>query len=86
MRALLALSATGTEGVDQDQAVNADDGQGDEANRYEYALASRDDPDVPPPQVHFLRKIAERQAWRAQLDAAKQQVQQELSATQSDAA
>jgi hypothetical protein len=79
VRALLALSATGQ----QDQDAN--DGQADEADRYAYELASRDDPDVPPPHVHFLRKIAERQQWRVQLDAARQRLEQ-LSATPNEAA
>jgi hypothetical protein len=80
VKALLALSATGeaTTG-EHDQAPG-------DPPPFEYELASRDDPDVPPPHVHFLRKIAERQAWRAQLDAAKQQLQQQLSATQTVAA
>jgi hypothetical protein len=79
VRALLALSATGQ----QDQDAN--DGQADEADRYAYELASRDDPDVPPPHVHFLRKIAERQQRRVQLDAARQRLEQ-LSATPNEAA
>jgi len=82
VKALLALSATDEHG----QADSAEHDQDDGLDRYEYQLASRDDPDVPPPHVHFLRKIAERQQWRAQLDAAKQQVQQQLSATTTLAA
>lgn len=71
VRALLALSATGQPGEEnEDQGDGEDQGAAD--GRYEYALASRDDPDVPPPHVHFLHKIAERQRWRAELDAAKQ--------------
>jgi hypothetical protein len=77
VKALLALSATG----DKDQADNGEQDQAEGLDRFEYQLASRDDPDVPPPHVHFLRKIAERQQWRAQLDAAKQQVLQRLSAS-----
>jgi replication initiator protein RepSA len=84
VRALLALSATGG-GQDQDQAANGDQDQTEETSRYEYELASRDDPDVPPPHVHFLRSIAERQRWRTELDEAKQRVQQ-LSATTTQAA
>jgi replication initiator protein RepSA len=83
VRALLALSATGG---GQDQAAIGNEDQGDEqAGRYEYELASRTDPDVPPPHVHFLRSIAERQRWRSELDAAKQRWQQ-LSATTTQAA
>lgn len=82
VRALLTLSATGTD----NQAATTDGGQADEtADRWEYELASRDDPDVPPPHVHFLRKIAERQQWQAQRDAAIQRLQQ-LSATTNQAA
>ncbi|GAA4200638.1 hypothetical protein GCM10022220_05390 [Actinocatenispora rupis] len=81
VRALLALSASGNDG----QAVTANEGQADGADRYEYELASRDDPDVPPPHVHFLRKIAERQQWQAQRDAAIQRLQQ-VSATKTHAA
>jgi hypothetical protein len=79
VRALLALSATDDEG----QADSGD--QVDDANRFVYEMASRDDPDVPPPHVHYLRKIAERQQWRVQLDAARQRLEQ-LSATQNQAA
>ncbi|GIL29507.1 replication initiator [Actinocatenispora comari] len=84
VKALLALSTTGD--GNGDQADGAEHDQADGLDRFEYQLASRDDPDVPPPHVHFLRKIAERQAWRAQLDAAKQQVLQRLSATHNGAA
>ncbi|BCJ27501.1 replication initiator [Actinocatenispora sera] len=80
VKALLALSATG------DATAGEHDQAPGDPPPFEYELASRDDPDVPPPHVHFLRKIAERQAWRAQLDEAKQQVQQQLSATQTTAA
>ncbi|BCJ29664.1 replication initiator [Actinocatenispora sera] len=58
VKALLALSATGETTIgEHDQAAG-------DPPPFEYELASRDDPDVPPPHVHFLRKIAERQAWR----------------------
>jgi hypothetical protein len=83
VRALLALSATGNEG--QADETGGGDGLVDEAERYVYEMASRDDPDVPPPHVHYLRKIAERQQWRLQLDAARQRLEQ-LSATQNQAA
>jgi replication initiator protein RepSA len=84
VKALLALSATG--GENQGQATGGNEGQANEQTSwYEYELASRTDPDVPPPELHFLRAIAERQRWRSELDAAKQRWQQ-LSATISQAA
>ncbi|GAA1342312.1 hypothetical protein GCM10009635_56570 [Actinocatenispora thailandica] len=78
VKALLALSAT-------DEQGQADDTDGPALDRYEYALASRDDPDVPPAHVHFLRKIAERQQWKAQRDAAMERLRL-LSATPNQAA
>ena len=82
--ALLQLSATGGTAATSRGAGGGED-QGDTATRWEYELAPRTDPDVPPPHLHFLRKIAERQQWRAQLDAATQRLA-ELSATTHQAA
>lgn len=83
VRALLRLSATDDSDQDQGDAV---ENQADDGNRYEYRLASRDDPDVPPPRVHYLRAIAQRQQWRTQLNTARQQAAQQLPATENQAA
>lgn len=40
--------------------------------RYSFELARPDDPDVPALSVRLLRAIAERQRWRAQLQAARE--------------
>ncbi|MGA8114539.1 MAG: replication initiator, partial [Actinocatenispora sp.] len=91
--ALLKLSTTGDTST-ADTVTNpagdightaGDEDQGDAANRWEYELAPRTDPDVPPPHLHYLRKIAERQQWRTQLDAARQRLA-ELSTTTTQAA
>jgi len=47
----------------------APEANADNTSRYVFELARPDDPDVPSVRVRILRSIAERQRWRAQLQA-----------------